>query len=185
MPTLLSDHFGAMARNNAWSNARLHKACAELRPEEFAAKRVSFFPSIRQTLNHILVVDRYYLADLKGTGRVILEDEIPFPDADRLAAAQAEIDRQLIAFCASLDDADMERMITIDRGDGTVSEESVGAVLAHLFVHQIHHRGQAHAMLAGTRVPPPQLDEFFLAADAPLRETELHRLGFAGPERSR
>jgi uncharacterized damage-inducible protein DinB len=26
----------------------------------------------------------------------------------------------------------------------------------HLFAHQIHHRGQAHAMLAGTPLPPPQ-----------------------------
>ena len=29
--------------------------------------------------------------------------------------------------------------------------------------HQVHHRGQAHAMLAGTAMPPPPLDEFFPA----------------------
>jgi uncharacterized damage-inducible protein DinB len=46
-------------------------------------------------------------------------------------------------------------------------------VLNHLFVHQIHHRGQVHAMLAGTSVKPPQLDEFFLAQDEPLRRHEL------------
>jgi uncharacterized damage-inducible protein DinB len=49
----------------------------------------------------------------------------------------------------------------------------VAAVLEHLFQHQIHHRGQAHAMLSGTRVKPPQLDEFFLAQDEPLRRHEL------------
>jgi uncharacterized damage-inducible protein DinB len=48
--------------------------------------------------------------------------------------------------------------------------------LPHVFVHQIHHRGQAHAMLSGTTAAPPQLDEFFLAADAPLRELDLHEL---------
>jgi len=36
-----------------------------------------------------------------------------------------------------------------------VHRESVGSVLPHLFVHQIRHRGQAHAMLAGTAVAPP------------------------------
>jgi hypothetical protein len=51
-------------------------------------------------------------------------------------------------------------------------------VLTHLFVHQIHHRGQVHAMLAGTSVPPPQLDEFFLAQDAALRAGDLAALGF-------
>ena len=47
----------------------------------------------------------------------------------------------------------------------------------HLFQHQIHHRGQVHAMLAGTPVKPPQLDEFFMAEEAPLRESELRDLG--------
>jgi hypothetical protein len=50
-------------------------------------------------------------------------------------------------------------------------------VLLHLFVHPIHHRGQAHAMLAGTRVAPPQRDEFFMAEELPLREAELQELG--------
>jgi hypothetical protein len=49
-------------------------------------------------------------------------------------------------------------------------------VLAHLFEHQIHHRGQAHAMLAGTAAKPPQLDEFFLAEEAPLTAAELTAL---------
>jgi len=38
-------HHRAMARNNAWSNARLHAACARLGPEELAAPRTAFFPS--------------------------------------------------------------------------------------------------------------------------------------------
>jgi hypothetical protein len=32
-------------------------------------------------------------------------------------------------------------------------------------------------MLAGTAVKPPQLDEFFLAGEAPLRAEELAALG--------
>jgi uncharacterized damage-inducible protein DinB len=178
----LAEHFRAMARNNAWSNARLLAACGRLSPKEFVAERVSFFPSLRETLNHILVVDRYYLDDLKGTGRVILHNEIPYPDFADLAAAQDRTDRELISFCDMLDDASLAREVTIDREDGVRYCETVGAILAHLFVHQIHHRGQAHAMLAGTREPPPQLDEFFLASDAPQRDTELCRLGISAPQ---
>jgi uncharacterized damage-inducible protein DinB len=51
-------------------------------------------------------------------------------------------------------------------------------LLLHLFQHQVHHRGQAHAMLSGTAVAPPQLDEFFSADDAPLREADLAALGW-------
>jgi len=177
MANSLTGHFRAMARNNAWSNARLHEACARLTAEEFAAERVSFFPSLRLTLNHILVVDRYYLANLTGPGRVVFQDEIPCPNAAELASAQTAVDRQLVDFCDGLDEADLDRVVEFDRDDGVIYPETVRAVLAHLFVHQIHHRGQAHAMLAGTLVAPPQLDEYFLAYDLPRRETEIAILG--------
>ncbi|TSD87369.1 damage-inducible protein DinB [Mycobacterium sp. KBS0706] len=176
MATSLADHFRQMARNNAWANARLHGACLRLTPEEFAAPRTGFFPSLRRTLNHILIVDRSYLADLKGTGRTYPIDPIPCPDAVDLAAAQAETDRGLVRFCDELDDAGVDRVVPIDRRDGVAYRETVADILAHLFQHQIHHRGQAHAMLSGTRVAPPQLDEFFLASDAPRRDAELKRL---------
>ena len=50
----------------------------------------------------------------------------------------------------------------MDREEDGIFHERIGDILAHLFQHQIHHRGQAHAMLSGTSVAPPQLDEFFL-----------------------
>ena len=52
------------------------------------------------------------------------------------------------------------------------------SLLLHLFQHQVHHRGQAHAMLSATRVAPPQLDEFFSIGEAPLREAEFAALGW-------
>ena len=51
--------------------------------DEFEAKRVSFFPSLQLTLNHILLVDWYYLDGLEkgGRGLSMFENELPFPDA--------------------------------------------------------------------------------------------------------
>lgn len=179
MPQSLVDQFRLQARNNAWSNARLGRACTKLSPEAFAAPRVSFFPSLRQTLQHILLVDRRYLADLTGPGRATVNwAELP-DTAEALGAAQLGTDRRLIVFCDDLNAPDLARVVTIDRGDGVDYRETVSAILSHVFVHQTHHRGQAHAMLAGTSVPPPQLDEFFLAQDAPARDEELRRLGIS------
>jgi uncharacterized damage-inducible protein DinB len=59
-----------------------------------------------------------------------------------------------------------------------VQTERRDRLLLHLFQHQIHHRGQAHAMLSGTSVKPPQLDEFYSAAEAPLRADEFAALGW-------
>jgi uncharacterized damage-inducible protein DinB len=52
-------------------------------------------------------------------------------------------------------------------------------VAMHLMTHQIHHRGQAHAMLAGTRIEPPQLDEFLMPSEVSFRRDDLAALGWS------
>ena len=175
----LLDHLRDMARNNAWSNNRLLTACAALSDEDFAATRTSFFPSLRLTLNHILIVDWYYIDALTagGRGTATYADEVPFPDLPGVAAAQRASDRQLIAFCDGLTEPDLSRTEVLDRGKRGLKHDSIAAVLAHLFIHQIHHRGQAHAMLSGTPVAPPQLDEFVLKEDAARSVAELAAIG--------
>jgi uncharacterized damage-inducible protein DinB len=160
-------HFRAMARNNAWSNDRLLSACCELTPAEFAAARTSFFPSLRATLNHTLAVDLYYLDALEeaGLGAALWGEAPDHADPAALRRAQAAADARLIAFCDALAPDDPSRSVPTDRGPHGMIPERIDNLLAHLFQHQIHHRGQAHAMLAGTRVKPPQLDEFFLDFD--------------------
>ena len=65
MPSL-SGTFRAMARNNAWCNHRLLAAVARLDAAEFTAPRTGFFPSLRKTLNHILIIDHFYVDALEG-----------------------------------------------------------------------------------------------------------------------
>ena len=180
MSSALVGHYRALARNNAWSNHRLLTACAALDEAALLAERTSFFPSIHLTLNHILIVDWYYLDALEqgGRGLAVLQDETPCATLADIDREQRLADRRLIAFCDGLTDARVAETMTLIRNEGP-KYERVGAVLSHLFVHQIHHRGQIHAMLAGTSVPPPQLDEFFLDQDAGLRAEDLKALGFA------
>ncbi len=171
------------ARNHAWSNERLHAACARLSREEYVARRTSFFPSIHLTVWHIALVDDYYLDALTGGGRgyAIFDDEEPGNARGSHAevhAMQRVIDRRLVAFTESMaSDEDIARVVTIQRRTG-VERERVDDVLFHMTTHAIHHRGQVHAMLAGTSVAPPQLDEYFLAVDRPKAETELASAGF-------
>ncbi len=180
----LVEHFRAMARNNAWANHRLLEACAGLGEGDYKLRRTSFFPSIHLTLNHILLVDWYYLDALDNGGRrwrelYALGGE-PCASLAELRRAQAAADRRLIDFCDRLGAAAVDAVVILNRPGDRQNPERVQDVLAHLFQHDVHHRGQVHAMLAGTKVAPPQLDEFFLAQDAPLRAAELEALGL-GP----
>jgi uncharacterized damage-inducible protein DinB len=175
----LVTHFRHMARNNAWSNERLLRACSRLSEAEFAAPRVGFFPSLRATLNHILIIDRYYLEGMEGGVPTYahFENEIPYPLAADLIEEQRRVDARLIALCDGLDAAALSRQVRLDRGAKGMDIETMAQVLAHVFVHQIHHRGQAHAMLSSTNVPPPQLDEYFLEYDAHLRDRDFEAFG--------
>ncbi len=174
-------YFLAQAYNNAWANHRLLKACALLPADELSAPRTGFFPSIIHTLNHILTVDWLYVGALEGhcPGAAAFEPEIPFPILADLDREQRAADRRLIHHCRGLTAETFDAEVRIPRA-AHVQIEPASRILLHLFQHQIHHRGQVHAMLSGTSVKPPQLDEFFPAdpAEQALRADDLAELGF-------
>jgi uncharacterized damage-inducible protein DinB len=179
-------YFATMAYNNAWANHRLLKACARLSQADFVATRTSFFPSIKATLNHILTVDWLYIDMLERSRqgrppnpetRKFFEPQEPFETCTALAREQRKADARLLALCLQLDENALEDPVQVPRAAGVYADR-VGRILAHLFQHQIHHRGQAHAMLAGTPVAPPQLDEFFCSNEVALRAQDFAELGF-------
>jgi uncharacterized damage-inducible protein DinB len=183
----LAHHLATMAFNNAWSNHRLLAACAALSPDELVAPRVGFFGSIKSTLNHIITVDWYYVDALEHAmrgepigpdARRFFDPEEPFSEHAPLSEAQHAVDRRLVNLCVALREEDLQRPVAILRATG-VQREPATRMLAHLFQHQIHHRGQVHCMLSGTSVAPPQLDEFFCANEAHLRAAELQELGYS------
>ncbi|MCP3752885.1 MULTISPECIES: DinB family protein [Pseudomonas] len=182
----LSHHLLTMAYQNGWANHRVYKACRQLSQDEFVAPRASFFPSIKATLNHILTVDWFYLQALECEQR----GEAPDPDSQRffepeepyatcleLHAEQVQADHRLIAYCRQLRDDQLHRYVNIVRPDWVQREQRL-RLLSHLFEHQIHHRGQVHAMLYDTSVRPPQLDEFFCEDEAHLRAQDFAELGW-------
>jgi uncharacterized damage-inducible protein DinB len=180
MPASQVATFRAMAYNNAWANHRLLTACAKLTLQEFEATRTGFFPSLKATLNHILIIDWFYVDGLEGgwLGPKAWADRTPCATLADLQREQAAVDRRLIAVCEALTEQSLGTPVRLNR-DTRVQTERRDRLLLHLFQHQIHHRGQAHAMLTGTSVEPPQLDEFYSVAEAPLRSAEFAALGWS------
>lgn len=176
----LLEHHRISARANRLANRRLHSAMAPLSHADFHAPRTSFFPSLALTLNHILAVDTYYLDALEGVAEMVARYEafVPADTLGELAWRQQLSDERLIALCDRLDREAVDPVIVMDRGEGREQRDRAGHVLAHLFMHQTHHRGQVHAMLSGTGVKPPQLDEFLMPSDAPFRVEDMRELGW-------
>ncbi len=176
----LADTLRIQARANRLANRRLHAAMALLIETDFHAARVSFFPSLAATLNHILAVDLYYIGALVGNPALPqrFDDFAAAAALAELAERQRESDERLITFCDRLDEAACDAVVEMDRGTH-IQRDRAAHVLAHLFMHQTHHRGQVHAMLSGTAVAPPPLDEFLMPSDAKFRVADMAALGWS------
>lgn len=179
----MTDHLRALrklAQANRLANARLHRACAVLDPTELTIPRPAFFGSIQATLNHILLVDRFYLGALEGRplDRAALDEARVCPDLPSLAAWQAIADLDLLAHVEGQTAETLARIVAIDRGE-RVQHDRRDDVLSHLFQHQTHHRGQVHGMLSATLAKPPQLDEFIVGDDYAARQADMALLGWS------
>jgi uncharacterized damage-inducible protein DinB len=161
-------HFERFARYNRWANRRLYAAVAQLDSAAFTAPRSGFFPSIAKTLNHLLVADRIWLSRFEGTPnphRAL--DETVCASFAALDAARETEDRRLIGFTRSLTAERLGEVLHFRTMAGEAKATPLEVALTHVFNHQTHHRGQAHAMLSGTAVPPPSIDLlYFLPEDA-------------------
>lgn len=175
----LAAYLRIQARANHAMNRRLAEAMAPLGAAGFQAPGVSFFPSLAATLNHVLEVDLFYVGVLEGDPGVrrVFDDFKPAATPAEWFERQRAVDDRLIAFCDTLDAAGCDAEVRIPRRDH-IQRDRVAHLLAHLFMHQVHHRGQAHAMLSGTAVKPPQLDEFMMPSEAHLRGPDMAALGW-------
>jgi uncharacterized damage-inducible protein DinB len=150
-------HFVMMAKYNAWANARLYRTAGTL-PEELYRKEIgAYFKSLHGTLNHLLVADRIWMRRLTGTGDhpnkldAILSGDLPTLHAARLAE-----DERIIALIHELSEQQFDETQDYQTLNGSPLKQLRREILAHLFNHQTHHRGQAHAILTILGVTEPE-----------------------------
>lgn len=157
---MLKQHFAMMAAYNAWCNERIYAAAAQLPEADYHADRGAFFKSVSGTLNHLLVADRIWLRRITGEGEAPDRlDAILFHDFSDLRSARRSEDERITAHVESLSEADLARRIRYRSiSNPTQVEQPLGAVLAHVFNHQTHHRGQVHGLLTGFGLDAPVLD---------------------------
>jgi uncharacterized damage-inducible protein DinB len=154
----VKQHFSLMARYNRWANARLYAAAADL-PEGALAQALGlYFGSLLGTLNHLLVADRIWMHRLERSGEHPSRlDAIVEAQLAALRAAREAEDERIVHYVGGLGAADLAQPWDYSTLAGVPQRQPVRDILAHLFNHQTHHRGQAHAALSllGVAEPPP------------------------------
>jgi uncharacterized damage-inducible protein DinB len=156
----LRDVFSELARYNRWANARLYQAALALPDVLYRRDAGVFFHSLHGTLSHLLLTDRLWLTRLTSEGKQPKRlDEILYEDRNDLACARAIEDDRLIRVIDGYAENDFARLHAYQTTSGHPYQQPLADILLHLFNHQTHHRGHAHACLSiVTGSEPPSLD---------------------------
>ena len=164
-------NFEQLAAYNRWANARLYEAALALTDSDYQRDTGVFFKSMMGTLNHLLATDRNWTWRLTDEGEHYDRGDIVIHEDRRLlAAARADEDDRLVRYVASLDEVALAGLRSYTTTKGKPFEQRRSDILAHLFNHQTHHRGQAHAILSivtGREPPPLDLLAFQRGVAAP------------------
>jgi uncharacterized damage-inducible protein DinB len=163
------ENFRQLAAYNHWANMRLYGAALELPDDAYRLPTGVFFGSLHGTLNHLLLTDRIWLKRLTGQGEHPDRlNAILYDNRQDLVRARMAEDARLSDVVAGYTDADLANAVAYRTTSGKPYSQPLQDILLHLFNHQTHHRGQAHAccsILTGTE--PPSLDLLLFQRGAP------------------
>lgn len=155
-----------MARYNAWQNRSLYTAADALDDVARKADRGAFFGSIHATLNHLLWGDRAWLARFRATepppGTLATSPTL-IAEWEDLRAMRFAVDAEIAAWAATVGQDWLDGALTWHSGAlGREMTRPRAVLVTHLFNHQTHHRGQAHALLTAAGGRPEVTDLVFM-----------------------
>lgn len=176
--------FVRFAQYNSWFNGQLYDCVERLDDAERKRDRGAFFRSIHDTLDHILLCDRSWLSRIERSSLAFASlanaDLIPdlrdlaqgvTQDFEALRSKRRATDTVLEAFVHELTPEILEEDLEYKNSKGTDFANPLWHVVAHIFNHQTHHRGQVTALLSQVGIDPGMTD-FLITSMMPLPELD-------------
>jgi len=149
---------------NAWANERALGAAGTLSPEQFLRDLGNSFPSVRDTLVHILGAEWIWLRRWQGES---LSKGLPaadFPTVASLKDRFAALDRERRAFLDTMSEEHLARPFNYRDLAGNAHSLRLVDSLQHLVNHGTYHRGQITTMLRqlGAKPVGTDMSRFYL-----------------------
>lgn len=132
---------------NAWANRRLLDACGPLTPEQFTRDMHSSFPSVRDTLAHILGAEWLWHERFQGRAPAQLLSAADFPTLSDVRRRWLAVEADLLKFVGGLTAEDLARAHSFRTTQGEVHPSPLWQALQHLVNHGSYHRGQVTSFL--------------------------------------
>jgi len=143
---------------NSWANQRTREACALPAPDQFTKNLGSSFGSVRDTLAHLLGAEWIWLERWLGRTPEVFPKAADFPDMASIERRWAGIEREQMAFIASLKPEDITRVLHYKTMAGTPMEGELWQMLQHVVNHGSYHRGQIATLLRQLGAKPNSTD---------------------------
>lgn len=150
-----------MAEYNQLMNQRIIDASSQLSEKDLLADKGAFFKSVFHTLNHIMIGDILWLKrfsahpsdfkclqSIKDFVKPESLDELLFDNLPAFKKQREELDKIIITWCESLEPRHLESALNYTNFKGELHNKRLGGLILHLFLHQIHHRGQVTTLLS-------------------------------------
>ena len=155
-----------MAAYNSEMNRRLYEPASRLSDAARKADRGAFWGSLHRTLTHILYGDRAWMSRFAGWEKPsssLKESADWCDDFAALKAMRYDTDSRIEGWAAGVDQAWLDQPLTWFSGAAN-REISMpkGLLVSHLFNHQTHHRGQAHALITAAGEKTEDTDLFLV-----------------------
>jgi uncharacterized damage-inducible protein DinB len=137
----------ALYRYNSWANSRAFDAASQLSPEDFVKDLGSSYPSVRDTLLHIVWAEWIWLQRWNGISPQVVFQPADFPSPDVVRARWSAVEIERRAFLESVTN---ERLLTVLQYVNLKGENwqyPLWRQMYHVANHSTYHRGQLATML--------------------------------------
>ena len=145
-------------RYNRWANGAVLKTVATLSPEQLNRNLGGSFPSVRETLVHMMAAEWVWLRRWKGTSPPALLNAAEFPDLDSIKMKWREVEVEEMDFIRQLTDLSLNEPLRYVNLKGRAFEYPLGRVMQHLVNHGTYHRGQVTNFLRRLGAQPAATD---------------------------
>jgi len=155
-----------MALYNRWQNQSLFGAAETLSDAQRRQQEGAFWGSIHHTLAHILWGDQIWMSRFDNQpppkGRLD-ESMLQWEDWGDLKSARDAMDAVLLDWAERVLEPWLQGEFSWYSGAlGKTLSRPTWILVTHLFNHQTHHRGQAHALLTRFGAKPEPTDLAFM-----------------------
>lgn len=150
-----------------WARDRQLDACAALSEEEFLRPIGGSFPSVRDTLSHLVRVEWLWLERFLGHSPRSLPPAEEYLTLAAIKERWRDVERGMREYIGGLSEAALAEVVTYVSTRGQEWKYSRWQMLYHVLNHQSYHRGQVTNLLRQLGHPAPPVD-FLNALDAGL-----------------